>query len=43
VSITLYWRGGRARMNILREELERLKCFDFVNAVRREDQIKNYQ
>jgi len=42
VDMTLYWRGGSARMNILRDELERLKCFDFINVIRKEDQLKNY-
>jgi hypothetical protein len=27
VKITLYWRGGRIRMNLIKDELSRLNCF----------------
>jgi hypothetical protein len=33
VKITLYWRGGRIRMNFLKEELSRLNCFGTINVV----------
>lgn len=38
VRITLYWSGGRARMNIIKEELSRLNCFTLLNVIYREDQ-----
>jgi len=38
VRFTLYWRGGRARMNIMKEELGRLNCFSTSHIVYREDQ-----
>jgi len=38
VKITLYWRGGRVMMNIIREELGRLDCFSIQNVVYKEDQ-----
>jgi len=37
VRITLYWRGGKIRMNILKEELSKLSCFGGINIVYRED------
>jgi hypothetical protein len=33
VKITLYWRGGRIRMNLIKEELSRLNCFGTQNVV----------
>lgn len=39
VRITLYWSGGRARMNILKEELSRLNCFSQLNVTYKEDQL----
>jgi len=38
VKITLYWRGGRVRMNIMKEELSTLACFSILNVVYRDDQ-----
>ncbi len=38
VKITLYWRGGRVRMNIIKEELSRLNCFSILNVVYKDDQ-----
>ncbi|MDI9416716.1 hypothetical protein [Methanothrix sp.] len=38
VKITLYWRGGRVRMNIMKEELSTLGCFNILNVVYRDDQ-----
>jgi hypothetical protein len=38
VKITLYWRGGRVMMNIIKEELDRLNCFSNFNVVYKEDQ-----
>ncbi len=38
VKITLYWRGGRVRMNIIKEELSRLNCFSILNIVYKDDQ-----
>jgi len=37
VKITLYWRGGRVRMNMMKEELSRLGCFGVINIVYREE------
>jgi hypothetical protein len=31
VKITIYWRGGRTRMNSMKEELSRLNCFSTLN------------
>ena len=39
VKITLYWRGGRVRMNIMKEELSTLGCFGILNVVYRDDQM----
>jgi hypothetical protein len=36
VKITIYWRGGRMRMNLIKEELSRLNCFSTMNTVYRE-------
>jgi len=36
--ITLYWRGGKVRMNMLREELGRLSCFGTLSAVYKDGQ-----
>ncbi len=41
--ITLYWRGGRVRMNILKEELGGLSCFSVLNVVYKDDQNKDQQ
>jgi hypothetical protein len=38
VKITLYWRGGRVRMNLIKEELSRLNCFGILNVVYKEEQ-----
>jgi hypothetical protein len=38
VRITLYWSGGRARMNILKEELSRLNCFSQLNVIYKEEE-----
>ncbi len=38
VKITLYWRGGRIRMNIIKEELGRLNCFSVLNVIYKDDQ-----
>jgi len=38
--ITLYWRGGRVRMNMMNEELGRLNCFGIHNVVYKDGQIK---
>ena len=38
VKITLYWRGGRVRMNIMKEELSTLGCFGILNVVYKDDQ-----
>jgi hypothetical protein len=40
VRVALSWRGGRARMNILRTELGRLNCFTFSNIIYKEDSPK---
>jgi hypothetical protein len=40
VSVVLSWRGGRARMNILRTELGRVNCFTFSNIIYKEDSPK---
>jgi hypothetical protein len=39
VKISLYWRGGRVRMNIMKEELSTLGCFSILNVIYRDDQI----
>jgi len=33
VKITIYWRGGRTRMNMIKEELSRLNCFSTPSTV----------
>ncbi len=38
IKITLYWRGGRIRMNMMKEELRRLNCFGIFNAVYKDGQ-----
>jgi hypothetical protein len=38
VKITLYWRGGRVRMNLIKEELSRLNCFGILNVVYKDEQ-----
>jgi hypothetical protein len=37
VKITLYWRGGRIRMNLIKEELSRLNCFGTINVVYKDE------
>ena len=37
VKITLYWRGGRIRMNLLKEELSRLSCFGTLKVIYKDD------
>jgi hypothetical protein len=37
VKITLYWRGGRIRMNRIKEELSRLKCFGTLNVTYKDE------
>ena len=41
--ITLYWRGGRVRMNILKEELGGLSCFSVLNVIYKDEQNKDQQ
>jgi len=41
--ITLYWGGGRVRMNILKEELGGLSCFSVLNVVYKDEQNKDPQ
>jgi hypothetical protein len=36
VKITIYWRGGGTRMNLIKEELSRLNCFSTMNTVYRQ-------
>ena len=36
--ITLYWRGGRVKMNAIKDELSRLNCFRNVNIVYKDGQ-----
>jgi hypothetical protein len=38
VKITLYWRGGRIRMNLIKEELSGLNCFGTLNVVYKDEQ-----
>jgi len=37
VKITLYWRGGRIRMNLIKEELSRLNCFGTLNVIYKDE------
>ncbi|MDD4652049.1 MAG: hypothetical protein PHQ34_07440 [Methanothrix sp.] len=37
VKITLYWRGGRVRMNLIKEELSRLDCFGTLNVIYKDE------
>jgi len=37
VKITLYWRGGRIRMNLIKEELSRLDCFGTLNVIYKDE------
>ena len=39
--ITLYWRGGRVRMNIIKEELGGLSCFSVLNVIYKDEQNKD--
>ena len=41
--ITLYWKGGRVRMNIIKEELGGLSCFSVLNVVYKDEQNKDQQ
>jgi len=41
--ITLYWRGGRVRMNIIKEELGGLSCFSVLNVIYKDEQNKDLQ
>ncbi len=41
VRITLYWNGGRAMMNIIRDELGRLNYFSLLNITYKEEQIED--
>jgi hypothetical protein len=41
--ITLYWRGGRVRMNIIKEELGGLSCFSVLNVIYKDEQNKDPQ
>jgi hypothetical protein len=36
VKITIYWKGGKSRMNLIKEELSRLNCFSTLNTIYRE-------
>jgi hypothetical protein len=38
VRFTLYWNGGRARMNTVRDELSRLDCFSLLDVTYKEEQ-----
>jgi hypothetical protein len=35
--ITLYWRGGRVRMNMIKEEMSQINCFSMFNVVYKDD------
>jgi hypothetical protein len=37
VKITLYWRGGRIRMNLIKEELFKLNCFGTLNVIYKDE------
>ncbi len=37
MKITLYWRGGRIRMNLIKEELSRLNCFGTLNVIYKDE------
>jgi hypothetical protein len=39
VKITLYWKGGRVKMNIIKEELCRLNCFRIQNIIYKDGHI----
>ena len=41
--ITLYWGGGRVRMNILKEELGGLSCFSVLNVIYKDEQNRDGQ
>ena len=43
VRIALHWGGGKSRMKITCQELERLGCFHFTNAVYKEELVKQGQ
>lgn len=39
VKITLYWRGGRIRMNLIKDELARLNCFGTLNVTYKDERM----
>ena len=39
VKITLYWRGGRIMMNLIKEELSGLNCFSTQNVVYKDELV----
>lgn len=41
VKITLSWGGGRARIHLLHQELEKLNCFSSMNITYKEDQRRD--
>ena len=43
VRIALRWGGGRSSMKVTCQELERLGCFHFTNAVYKEEEVKEGQ
>jgi hypothetical protein len=43
VKMTLHWSGGTPRMNILKDEMDKLKCFSFINATYKVEQEKTWQ
>jgi hypothetical protein len=38
VRFTLYWNGGKVRMNTIRDELSRLGCFSLMDVTYKEEQ-----
>ena len=43
VKMTLHWSGGSPRMNILKDEMDKLKCFSFINATYKVEPEKTWQ
>jgi hypothetical protein len=41
IKITLYWKGGRIRMNLIKDELSRLNCFGTLNTVYKDETVGN--
>jgi hypothetical protein len=41
IKITLYWKGGRIRMNLIKDELSQLNCFGTLNAVYKDEPVGN--